>query len=230
MVMQVPKQILMQDKLKKYSFWSTICIATIIDFRFSRSKESEDEVADDAGKKSTEVPRKENGFHDLAKEGEAANTNSINRINNVSSSVNAVSSSFTIVDPRRERAYRNEFESMFGQDKDANDNRMFIPVSAAGSTYVYLGGSILVNVATLPNVDLSTDPLMPDLEDTTDTGIFSDGYDDEVEGAKADFNNLELTTGVSPIPITRIHKDHPNEKIIRDPLSSLQTKRMTKTS
>nr|GFC50542.1 hypothetical protein [Tanacetum cinerariifolium] len=43
---------------------------------------------------------------------------------------------------------------------------MFTPVSAAGSTYVTLGGSIPVNDATLPNVDLPTDPPMPDLEDT----------------------------------------------------------------
>nr|GEV18739.1 copia protein [Tanacetum cinerariifolium] len=31
-------------------------------------------------------------------------------------------------------------------------------------------------------------------EDTTDTGIFSGAYDDKVEGAVADFNNLDLTT------------------------------------
>nr|GEV31904.1 ribonuclease H-like domain-containing protein [Tanacetum cinerariifolium] len=54
---------------------------------------------------------------------------------------------------RRERAQRNEFESMFGQDKDDNGNRMFTLVSAARSTYVNLGGSILVNAATLPNFD-----------------------------------------------------------------------------
>ncbi|GJS14998.1 putative ribonuclease H-like domain-containing protein [Tanacetum coccineum] len=44
--------------------------------------------------------------------------------------------------------------------------------------------------------DLPTDPLMPDLEDTTDllnTGIFSGAYDDEDEGAEADLNNLETT-------------------------------------
>nr|GEV52746.1 putative ribonuclease H-like domain-containing protein [Tanacetum cinerariifolium] len=86
---------------------------------------------------------------------------------------------------------------MFGQDKDANGNRMFTPVSADESTYVNLGGSSPVNSATLPNSDLPIDPLMPDLEDTADlqyTGIFSGAYDDEVEGAVVDFNNLELTT------------------------------------
>nr|GEU40389.1 ribonuclease H-like domain-containing protein [Tanacetum cinerariifolium] len=171
-------------------------------YKASCPKNSEDEVADDAEKKSIEVPRKENGVQDLAKQ-------------------------------RRERTQRNEFETMFGQDKDANGNKMFTPVSAARSTYVYLGGSIPVNVATLPNVDLPTDPLRPDLEDTTnfqDTRIFSGAYDDEVNGVKADFNNLELTTIVSPIPTTRIHKDHPKKQIMRDPLLALQTKIMTKTS
>nr|GFA67895.1 retrotransposon protein, putative, unclassified [Tanacetum cinerariifolium] len=134
---------------------------------------------------------------------------------------------------RRESAQRNEFESMFGQDKEANGNRIFTPVSAIGSTYVCLGGSIYVNVATLPNADLHTDPLMPSLEDTVDIqdiGIFSGVYDDEVEGAEADFNNLELTTIVSPIPTTRIHKDHPKEQIIGGSLLALQTRRITKTS
>nr|GFD44895.1 hypothetical protein [Tanacetum cinerariifolium] len=82
---------------------------------------------------------------------------------------------------------------MIRQDNDANGNRIFTPINAARSTYVYLGGLIPVNVATLPNADFSTDPLMPDLEDIADTGIFSEAYDDEVEGAEADFNNLELT-------------------------------------
>nr|GFB21717.1 putative ribonuclease H-like domain-containing protein [Tanacetum cinerariifolium] len=71
---------------------------------------------------------------------------------------------------------------------------------------------------------------MPDLEDTADTEIFSGAYVHEVEGAKANFNNLELTTVVSPIPTTRIHKDHPKEKIIGDPFSALKTRRITKTS
>nr|GEZ93170.1 ribonuclease H-like domain-containing protein [Tanacetum cinerariifolium] len=33
--------------------------------------------------------------------------------------------------------------------------------------------------------------------------------DEDVVGAKADFNNLESSIPVSPIPTTRIHKDHP---------------------
>nr|GEX58919.1 hypothetical protein [Tanacetum cinerariifolium] len=113
---------------------------------------------------------------------------------------------------------------MFRQDKDANGNMMFTLVSAAGFTYVNLGGSIPINATNLPNADLPTDLLMPDLEDTADlqdTRIFSGAYNDEVEGAEDDFNNLELTTVVNPIPITMIHKDHSKEQIIGEPLSTL---------
>nr|GEV66265.1 putative reverse transcriptase domain, ribonuclease H-like domain protein [Tanacetum cinerariifolium] len=98
---------------------------------------------------------------------------------------------------RRERAQRNEFESMFGQGKGANGNMMFTHVSTTGSTYVNLGRSILINAATLPTADFLIDPLMPDLEDIADlqnTRVFIGAYDDEVEGIEADFNNLELTT------------------------------------
>ncbi|GKA18120.1 putative ribonuclease H-like domain-containing protein [Tanacetum coccineum] len=81
--------------------------------------------------------------------------------------------------------------------------------------------------------DLPTDPRMPDLEDTADllnTDIFSGAYDDEYGGVEADLNNLETTMNVSPIPTTRIHKDHPKDQIIRDINSTTQTRRMTKIS
>ncbi|GJZ67427.1 uncharacterized mitochondrial protein-like protein, partial [Tanacetum coccineum] len=77
------------------------------------------------------------------------------------------------------------------------------------------------------------DSLMPDLEDTTDllnTSIFSGAYDDEDEGAEADLNNLETTMNVSPIPTTRIHKDHPKDQIIGDINLATQKRRMTKIS
>nr|GFC74202.1 hypothetical protein [Tanacetum cinerariifolium] len=49
---------------------------------------------------------------------------------------------------------------------------------------------------------------MPNLEDLT----HSDDADDV--GAEADINNLESIISVSPIPTTRIHKDHPTSQII----------------
>ncbi|GJW60671.1 putative ribonuclease H-like domain-containing protein [Tanacetum coccineum] len=77
------------------------------------------------------------------------------------------------------------------------------------------------------------DSLMPDLEDTADllnTSIFSGAYDDEDKGVEADLNNLETTMNVSPIPTTRIHKDHPKDQITGDINLATQKRRMTKIS
>ncbi|GJX08545.1 putative ribonuclease H-like domain-containing protein [Tanacetum coccineum] len=62
------------------------------------------------------------------------------------------------------------------------------------------------------------------------TGIFDDAYDDREVGAEANLNNLETTMNASPIPITKTHKDHPKDQIIRDINLATQTRRMTKIS
>ncbi|GJX81542.1 hypothetical protein Tco_0331023, partial [Tanacetum coccineum] len=63
---------------------------------------------------------------------------------------------------------------------------------------------------------------IPDLEEI---GRFSDAEDDGVE---AGMTNLDTHNPVSPIPTTRIHKDHPIEPIIGDLNSAPQTRRMIK--
>nr|GEU47242.1 putative ribonuclease H-like domain-containing protein [Tanacetum cinerariifolium] len=63
---------------------------------------------------------------------------------------------------------------------------------------------------------------MPELKDIT----YSD--DEDVVGAEADFNNLESSILVSPIPPTRIHKDHHVSQIIGDLSSTTQTRSMTR--
>ncbi|GJY63865.1 hypothetical protein Tco_0465325 [Tanacetum coccineum] len=79
--------------------------------------------------------------------------------------------------------------------------------------------SLNINTASpIPN-----DPSMPSLEET---GIFDGTYDDEDVGAEADLNNLETTMNVSPIPTTRIHKDHLKDQITRDLNLATQTRRM----
>nr|GEZ51559.1 retrovirus-related Pol polyprotein from transposon TNT 1-94 [Tanacetum cinerariifolium] len=50
----------------------------------------------------------------------------------------------------------------------------------------------------------------------------------EAKGKKADFNNLETSITVSPIPTTRVHKDHPVSQIIGDLSSTTQTRSMTR--
>ncbi|GJS63403.1 putative ribonuclease H-like domain-containing protein [Tanacetum coccineum] len=100
--------------------------------------------------------------------------------------------------------------------------------NAGESSFVYLGGKIPIDASTLPNADLPIDPNMPDLEDDSDAfsndGIFNGAYDDENVGAVADFNNMDDTINVSPIPTLRIHKDHPKDQILGDPKSAVQTR------
>nr|GFC40922.1 hypothetical protein [Tanacetum cinerariifolium] len=62
------------------------------------------------------------------------------------------------------------------------------------------------NAADSPTAANSSD--MSNLEDL----IHSDDADDV--GAKADINNLESIISASPIPTTKIHKDHPTSQII----------------
>nr|GEY11699.1 ribonuclease H-like domain-containing protein [Tanacetum cinerariifolium] len=76
------------------------------------------------------------------------------------------------------------------------------------------------NVAASPTVANSSD--MPNLEDLT----HSNDADDV--GAEADINNLESIISVSPIPTTRIHKDHLTSQIIVDLSSTTQTKSMAR--
>nr|GEZ53529.1 retrovirus-related Pol polyprotein from transposon TNT 1-94 [Tanacetum cinerariifolium] len=64
---------------------------------------------------------------------------------------------------------------------------------------------------------------MPNLENLTHSD------DADVVGAEADINNLEFIILVSPIPTSRIHKDHPTSQIIGDLSSTTQTRSMART-
>nr|GFB38305.1 hypothetical protein [Tanacetum cinerariifolium] len=54
---------------------------------------------------------------------------------------------------------------------------------------------------------------------------YSDNEEDV--GAAGDFSNLETNINVSPIPTTRVYKDHPINQIIGDLSSAPQTRSMT---
>ncbi|GJZ66706.1 putative ribonuclease H-like domain-containing protein [Tanacetum coccineum] len=67
------------------------------------------------------------------------------------------------------------------------------------------------NVNTASNtINIVNDLNMPELEDI----VYSN--DDEDVGAEVDINNLDAFMPTSPIPTTRIHKDHPVKQIIGD--------------
>ncbi|GKC68001.1 retrovirus-related pol polyprotein from transposon TNT 1-94 [Tanacetum coccineum] len=93
------------------------------------------------------------------------------------------------------------------------DDDLSSPVNAAKASnafeeHLFERFSPFKNAFTLPPVSNVT-PI-------DDIGIFGNAYDVEDVGAEADLNNLETTMYISPIPITRIDKDHPKDQIIGD--------------
>ncbi|GKB08428.1 hypothetical protein Tco_0836712, partial [Tanacetum coccineum] len=107
------------------------------------------------------------------------------------------------------------------KEGERGDQEKDVDVNSTNSVYTV---SSPVNIVSSPvnAVDLPDDPNMPPLEDI----VYSNN--DEDVGAEADMNNLDAFMPVSPIPTTRVHKDHPVKQIIGDLNSAPQTRRMTK--
>ncbi|GKD51685.1 putative ribonuclease H-like domain-containing protein [Tanacetum coccineum] len=111
---------------------------------------------------------------------------------------------------------RKDSESI-DQEKDDNVNSTNNVNAASTNEVNVVGGKT--------SIELPDDLNMPALEDIS---IFDLSRDNEDVGAKADMNNLDTTIQVSPIPTTRIHKDHPLNQVIRDLQSARQTRNMPK--
>ncbi|GJS99470.1 hypothetical protein Tco_0820640 [Tanacetum coccineum] len=103
-------------------------------------------------------------------------------------------------------------------------NTVSTPVSAAGPSFTNDDPSSPVNAAEASNAfeehlferfspfkNAFTLPPVSNVTPMDDTGIFGNAYDHEDVGADADLNNLGTTMNVSPIPTTRIDKDHPKD-------------------
>ncbi|GKE83874.1 putative ribonuclease H-like domain-containing protein [Tanacetum coccineum] len=134
-------------------------------------------------------------------------------------------------DGEDDQATRSEFERLLQQEKQTENpnstnsiNTVSTPVSTARPSCTDDDPSSPVNTAEASNAfeehlfERFSPFKIPVSNVTTmdDTGIFSNAYDDEDVGAKADFNNLETTMNVSLIPTTRIDQDHPKDQIIGD--------------
>ncbi|GJU08887.1 reverse transcriptase domain-containing protein [Tanacetum coccineum] len=117
-------------------------------------------------------------------------------------------------EPRKEGDDSSKEDKSNDQEKDDNVN-ITNNVNTASTNEVNVVGA-------KTSIELPTDLYMPELKDI----VYSD--DDEDVGSKADMNNLDTFMPVSPIPTTRVHKDHPVEQIIRDLNSAPQTRIMTK--
>ncbi|GJV59186.1 putative ribonuclease H-like domain-containing protein [Tanacetum coccineum] len=126
-----------------------------------------------------------------------------------------------VEDPGNEGDNPSKDGERINQEKDAsvnstnNINIVSLTVNAASIEDNVVDENIVYGCADDPNI--------PDLEEI---GRFSDAEDG---GAEADMTNLDTHIPVSPILTTRIHKDHPVEKIIGDLNSVPQTRRMTKS-
>nr|GEW81328.1 hypothetical protein [Tanacetum cinerariifolium] len=92
-------------------------------------------------------------------------------------------------------------------------------VNAAGSS-VSVAGLNFTNNTNEFSAAGPSNAAMPNLED-----FFNNAND---VGAEADINNMESIISVSPIPTTRIHKDHPTSQIIGDLSLTTQTKSMAR--
>nr|GFA41286.1 retrovirus-related Pol polyprotein from transposon TNT 1-94 [Tanacetum cinerariifolium] len=72
------------------------------------------------------------------------------------------------------------------------------------------------------------DPTAANTSDMLNLEDLTHSNDTDDVGAEADINNIESIISVSPIPTTRIHKDHPTSQIVGDLSSTNQTRSMTK--
>ncbi|GJY56353.1 retrovirus-related pol polyprotein from transposon TNT 1-94 [Tanacetum coccineum] len=123
-------------------------------------------------------------------------------------------------DPGNEGGIPSTEESRINQEKDASVN----------STNNINIVSPIVNAANIEDnvvnenivYGCSDDLNIPDLKEI---GRFSDVKNDDLG---ADINNLDTYFQVSPVPTTKIHKDHPLNQVSGDLKSVTQTRQMTK--
>ncbi|GJR31307.1 putative ribonuclease H-like domain-containing protein [Tanacetum coccineum] len=134
-----------------------------------------------------------------------------------------------------EQALKNVLDKMMDQEREASEqsdairkefeaqcNRelLYRKATKASSTNSFNTVSTPVNAASAPRTSNDVGPSYVSL----DLDTYNSPFADQVMGAEADFNNMEPSTIVCNIPITRIHSIHPQNQIIGYPKSTLQTR------
>ncbi|GKB67596.1 putative ribonuclease H-like domain-containing protein, partial [Tanacetum coccineum] len=202
----------------------------LVGYKSSDDKAKDDTVDDDACKKTVQEPASEydqalKNILDKMMDQEKEDTE---QSDTVRKEFEAQCDSQLLQEKITRASSTNRFNTVSTPVNTASTSRTFSPIGpSSGPSFVPFGGSFPIDVANLPH-----DPLMPELEDTAEiqsTGIFGNAYDDhdletlntpyvdQSVGAEADFNNMEPSTVVSPIPTTRVHSTHPKAQIIGDP-------------
>nr|GEU34051.1 hypothetical protein [Tanacetum cinerariifolium] len=95
------------------------------------------------------------------------------------------------------------------KENECNDQEKEVNVNSTNN--VNNVSSTVNTASTNEDNELPFDLNMPALEDVS---IFNFSNDDEDDGTVADMNNLDTTIQVSPIPTSKIHKDHPLDQVI----------------
>nr|GFC54851.1 hypothetical protein [Tanacetum cinerariifolium] len=99
------------------------------------------------------------------------------------------------------------------------ENKPNVVGSATGSLVSTAGLNFTNNINDFSAAGPSN-AAMPNLEDLS--------HNADKVGAEADINNMESIISASPIPTSRIHKDHPTSQIIGDLSSTTQTRSMAR--
>nr|GEV80370.1 hypothetical protein [Tanacetum cinerariifolium] len=147
---------------------------------------------------------------------------------------------------KEDQAYIDEFDRLMSQEKEASDavNALRYEfeqgcidqrgVTNSGSTNSFNTVSHSVNAACTSRTFSAARPLSPHLDSfiPTNTLLHIDIFDSPVQSVdiEADFNNVESSTIVSPIPTYKVHLDHPKDQILGDPKSAVQARGIAKKS
>ncbi|GKA04752.1 retrovirus-related pol polyprotein from transposon TNT 1-94, partial [Tanacetum coccineum] len=133
-----------------------------------------------------------------------------------------------------EQALQDELEKMVAQAVDDATRQSFKEekkknastkkATQATSTNTLSTVRPFVNTTNTNNISAASTPTEDDSDAFLTTSIFNGAYDDEDVGTEADFNNMDNTIDVIPIPTLRIHKVHPKDQILGDPKLAIQTR------
>ncbi|GJR17063.1 hypothetical protein Tco_0965590 [Tanacetum coccineum] len=145
----------------------------------------------------------------------------------------------TVQEPASEydQALKNVLDKMMDQEKEATEQSDAVRKEFKAQCDSQL---LQEKITRASNTNRFNTVSTPDTAEIQSTSIFGNAYDDhdletlntpyadQSVGAEADFNNMEPSTVVSPIPTNRVHSIHPKAQIIGDPKLAVQTRGMTK--
>nr|GFB37424.1 hypothetical protein [Tanacetum cinerariifolium] len=166
------------------------------------------------------------GPRDLNEEFAKCFNNSSNEVNAAGSLVSATRLNFTNI--------TNDFSVVSPSNADMpNLEDLFHNADDVGAEADINNMESIISVCPIPtsriHKDHPTSQIFGDLSSTTQTMSMARGVRDQDDvGAEADINNLESIISVSPIPTSRIHKDHPTSQIFGDLSSTTQTRSMAR--